>query len=449
MIFWQTVLVDEREDRSSLRWPRSWQPNRDYLHRTGPIRQRSLRGSEYLTNDVAYVDLARLISLSPANPPSPVGGRPANVVKRLYPLDPQNRTFALSIVLDLRRVFPFFEIESVKPTQLPEAEIDGWTSDWFDYRDETQIVSGADIARWCGELAMRLRGHDDVVRLSGLGDVLATHLAEATSRGVRADEGNGNVRAIGHAAYVQTTLNFGPSYSHTPDLIIDQPPDLPGRPLVGMAHLNSPASLERRLRTYALRTFAEVEIGMYLLAIESESGSRPWTVARADAALAFLSRESPHAQDGEVGRRIWQMSVRRAGASFGGLKSTTRDRLQRALTVSASPYSAGNVVVMGDVYNVAQAGAVGKAAQGTIVNLSGSSVDLAQLYAELLLVRNQLEPDDDDVPILTEAIAAAKKKDAVAVEGKLKRLSKRSASIAKDLGVAVAAAAITQATGLS
>src|SRR5262245_5617360 len=99
MIYWQTVLVDERRDQARLRWPPSWAAGVDYVHRTGPILMRGTRGREYLTSDVVYANLANLISLIPSNRRSPLYGRLGWVTKRLYPLDPHNRTFTLAITL--------------------------------------------------------------------------------------------------------------------------------------------------------------------------------------------------------------------------------------------------------------------------------------------------------------------------------------------------------------
>lgn len=442
MVFWQTVLLDEREDRSTLRWPWAWLPNHDYLHRTGPIRQRSLRGREFLSSDVAFVDLARLISLRTDNPPPPTGGSPGPIVKRLYPLDPHSRTLAMSIAMNLPGFNSFFEIDTVKPNRLPPAVI------WRPSEHSLFEVDTIDLVRWCSDLSMRVRGMAEAVPLTRLGSLVARHLEEVTG-----GESTGSVIPVGHAVYIQTNYRnvamravHAPD-AHAPDLIVDQPPELVGTPFVGLANRTRPSNRERRLRTYTLRTFAEVQIGTTLLP-KLGDGTQPWARQCCEDSLAFLSRDAPYAQNGEMGRRVWQMSVRRTNSTFGAVKTLTRERLEGALARSSDTYSTGNVVVMGDVYNVGQAGAVGRKSRGEIVNLGGSMVDLRQLQAELELVRTHTD-DDDDVRVLTKAILAARAEDAPAVGHWLKKLSQRSLAIARDLGVAVAAAAITSATGLT
>jgi hypothetical protein len=449
MVYWQSVLLDVRTDRAGLRWPGSWQPGRDYLHRTGPVGQRHRRGVEYLTNDTVYVDMTKMITFRPENRQSPMGGRPCNVVKRLYPLDPQNRAFALSIAFRLAGVAPEFVVDSRKPTRSPDAIVPLYFPD----SDEVLELkcSASYFGQWCADLNMRVRGVNELVPLRDVGERIAGHLTAVTG-GTRDGQG---VRVIGHSLYLRASL-IGESGVADPDLVVDQPPEVAGRPFVAVAGRQSPASLERRLRTFALRTFAEVQMANYLYGVLGRDAEQMggWIGSRAATAVEYLSRPTPHGYDGEIARKVWQLSVSRRGQSFGRLKATARDRLATMIGPRTNQDSPGNVTFVtqnfGDSYNVGQAGAVGPNSQGNLVNVGGTRFDLGKLGAELTQLSQSLRAEHpDDADILEEAAQDAANGDAQAVEGKLKRLSRRVAQFALDLGLAIAGAAIAHAGGLA
>jgi hypothetical protein len=442
MLYWQTVLVDTRLQGSGRRWPPAWRPERDFIHLTGPVRSRGHRGSSYLTNDVVYADLGRTLSLRPSNLASPLGPRASSVIKRLYPLDSTNRAFVLSIVFSLAS-FEGFDIESIKPKGLPYATMlgsDGWGE-----------VSAESIASWCSDLTFNMRSDKEPVALALLGTKLAEHLTAVTAIASEAEQGK--IRPVGNALYLQSDLRFEPNYRTRPDLIIDRPPSIKGRPFVAIAALQAPRSLERRLRIFTLRTFAEVDLANYLNGVfgRDDDEAPPWTRNRGLAALEYLERDSPYAFSGDVTRRVWQLSVARPGAGLGTVKKLARDRLAEHLRVNRSGYSNDNIIVMGDIYHVGQAGAVGPNARSGDVNFYGTVINMTQLKAELEYLESQIEshsPTDPDLSDVRAAIAAASGDDQAVLESRLKRLSKRVISLVTDLGLAVAGAAIARAAGI-
>src|SRR5712691_479997 len=442
MCYWQTVLIDARPQKAIRRWPSAWRPEHDFIHLTGPVRSRSRSGSSYLTNDVVYADLRRTFSLCPNNPSSPLGPRASSVVKRLYPLDSANRAFALSIIFRLAW-FEGFDVESIKPAYLPSASIadgEGWRQ-----------VSGESVAAWCSALRFSMRPDKESVTLAQLGGKIAEHLTAAT--GMPGESGQGRIQAIGNALYLQSDLYFSPSYRTRPDLMIDRPRSVKGRPFTAIAAIQSPRSLERRLRLFTLRTFAEVDIANYLTSVYGQRDSQLplWAKVRGLAALEYLERDSLYALSGDVARRVWHLSVARPGAGLGTAKKLAHDRLAEQLRDSHSGYSSDNMLVKGDNYNVGQAGAVGPNARSADVNFHGTIINTTQLKVELEYLESQIErrnPTDRDLADVRAAIDAVGEEDQAELEGRLKRLSKSVMAMVSDLGLAVAGAAIARAVGI-
>jgi len=105
---------------------------------------------------------------------------------------------------------------------------------------------------------------------------------------------------------------------------------------------------------------------------------------------------------------------------------------------------------MGDTYNFhGPVGAGGRDAQGT-VNIGAPAFNLVQLHGELQTLGERLrarDPEDPDLIIVEEAAIAANQGEAQVVEGKLRWLSRRALEASKEVGLAVASAAIIHYAG--
>lgn len=439
MIHWQTVLLDERPDQVGLRWPPSWTAGNDYVHRTGPVLMRSSRGREYLTSDVVYVDLDSLVSLIPANQKSPLYGRPSYVVKRLHPLDPHNRAFSLSITFQIRANPEFRVIRS--PRQLPSSN-----------GTEGPVASGYGIAQWVSDLKILFRPGQQICSLYELGSVLGSHLRRATQGAVEPNSGE-KFSAVGHAVLLSARMYYMGEPSREPDLVVDKPPGIHGRPFVAMANSNGSSVARRRLRTYVLRTFAEIDVANYIYGHLSKHDSQSnWQTRRGMIAVNYLSRSAPYGISGEVGRRMWQLSVSRRGARVGEMRRIARDRLTPLLAPVTSDGQAGSVVVVENNYTFnGPVGAAGTNAMGLLM-ISGSQVDASQLAQELERLSKYLsdrDPEDSDAPVLTEAAHDAQAGNSAGAVSKLRRVSRRALSAANDLALAVAGAVIAHAIGMA
>ncbi len=438
MIHWQTVLLDERPDQAGLRWPPSWVAGNDYVHRTGPVLMRSSRGREYLTSDVVYVDLDSLISLMPANQKSPLYGRPSYVAKRLHPLDPYNRAFSLSITFQIAANPEFRVIRSLQ--QLPSTN-----------GAEGPVVSGHEIAQWVSDLKVFFRPGQQICSLYELGSALGSHLRRATQGAVEPNSGE-KFSAVGHAVLLSARMYFMGEPSREPDLVVDKPPGIHGRPFVAMANSNGSSAARRRLRTYALRTFAEIDVANYIYGHLSKPDSQSnWQNRRGMIAVDYLSRSAPYGLSGEAGRKMWQLSVSRRGARIGDMRRIARDRLAPLLSPVTLGEQAGSVVIVENSYTFnGPVGAAGTNARGLLM-ISGSQVDASQLAQELERLSKYLsdrDPEDSDVPVLTEAAHDAREGNSAGAGSKLRRVSRQALSAANDLALAVAGAVIAHAIGV-
>jgi hypothetical protein len=440
MIYWQTVLIDERPDQQGLRWPPSWAAGADYVHRSGPVLMRGTRGREYLTSDVVYTDLANVMSLVPTNDNSPFGSRPSHVVKRLYPLDPYNRSFAFSVVLRIPSD-PEFQIWRYMENLPAASEAIGCT------------VKAEEIAKWVTQLKILFNPRKQIYCLYEVGDALGAHLRLATQGGAKVVAGE-KFSAIGNAILFSTGMCFVSEPSRGPDLVVDKPPGVRGRPFVALASSKGSFAARRRLRTYALRTFAEIDIANYLYGHFTRHHDQlpEWFNVRAAIAVDYLSRVAPYGLSGEAGRRMWQLSVSRSGAKVGPMRRLARDRLSSVLAPTNPGRSAGNIIVMGDNYTFhGPVAAAGRNAQG-ILTIGGSPVDATQLARELQRLSEYLQDHDADGPdarLLAEAAHEAEQGDVDAAHGKLRRISRRALKAANDLTLAVAGAVIAHAIGLA
>lgn len=153
------------------------------------------------------------------------------------------------------------------------------------------------------------------VPLYALGDLIGSHLRRVTQGSAEAAFGD-KFSAIGNAILLATTMYFMAEPSRGPDLVVDKPPSIRGRPFVALANSKGSSANRRRLRTYALRTFAEIHIANYLYGHyrDREPELPEWVKTRAEIAVEYLSRLAPYGLSGEAGRRMWQLSVSRSGA---------------------------------------------------------------------------------------------------------------------------------------
>jgi hypothetical protein len=409
---------------------------------------RSPRGREYLTSDVVYVDLDSLISLIPANQKSPLHGRPSYVAKRLHPLDPHNRAFSLSITFRIRANPEFRVIRS--PQHLPSTN-----------GAEGPVVSGYEIAQWISGLKILFRPGQQICSLYELGSVLGSHLRRATQGAVEHNSGE-KFSAVGHAVLLSARMYYMEEPSRQPDLVVDKPPGIHGRPFVAMANSNGSSVARRRLRTYALRTFAEIDVANYIYGHLSQHDSQGnWQSRRGMIAVDYLSRSAPYGISGEAGRKMWQLSVSRRGARVGEMRRIARDRLTPLLTPVASGEQAGSVVIMENSFTFngpvgaagtfnGPVGAAGTNVGGPLI-ISGSHVDASQLTQELERLSRYLsdrDPEDSDVPVLAEAAHEAREGNSAGAGSKLRRVSRRALSAANDLALAVAGAVIAHAIGV-
>jgi hypothetical protein len=423
MIFWQTVLVDERVDRRGLRWPPAWVAGRDYLHRAGPVRLRGSRGREYITSDAVYADLANLLSVAPKNRESPLTGRPSQVVKRLHPLDTNNRTFALTVGFRIKADPRYLFVSTT---------------------DELPTVVAA-FGRWTSELNVGLAPTGQTYPMSDLGAAVGAHIADAT-QGRAARRPGERVVPVGNAVFLATKMRWFGDSQHTPELVLDKPPGIRGQPFLALASSEGPPVTRRRLRTYALRTLAEVDIAHYLARRLATEGAdhAPWIDSRAQAVTDFLSRPAPYGYSGEQLRRIWQTSISRHGFKAGAMRRLAVERLSSLMVSSKPDSSAANVFVMSDNYTFnAPVGAAGRGARGT-VNINALARELQELSVRL----RERDADDADATVIAEAAQDVEQGNGDSAEGKLRRLSRRTLTTARDLTLGVASAAIAHALGV-
>jgi hypothetical protein len=439
LIYWQTVLIDERPNQHGLRWPPSWNPGTDYIHRVGPIMMRGWRGREYLTSDVVYADLANVISVRPTNNKSPLYGRPSHVAKRLYPLDPYNRSFAFTLTFHLHSE-PNFIVEP-RMQSLPSTD-NLWS----------RPVRAEDIAHWVSKLQLVFVPRKQVYGLHEIGSVLGSHLRRATQGDVDVNLTE-KFSAVGNSVLLSARMYFSSGQPGKPDLVADKPPGIPGRPFVAISNSAASFVTRRRMRTYALRTFAEISVANYLHGHLARRGDEmpDWISRRGQAALSYLSRPAPYGLSGETGRQMWLLSVSRPGAKVGQMQKLARERLADVLAPANSEQTTHRVIVMGDNYTFnAPVGAAGRYSHGVgTVGLSQAEASrLAHELVELSRYLSSRNPQDPDAAALADAAAAAQKGDLGAIDGKLKRVSRTVIGKANDLALAVAGAVIAHAIGL-
>lgn len=430
MIFWQTVLIDERVDRRELRWPPAWVAGRDYLHRAGPVRLRGSRGREYIASDVVYADLANLLSVAPKNRESPLRGRPSQVVKRLHPLDTDNRTFALTVAFRIKadpRLFLFAQED--EPPRIAEA-----------------------FGRWVSALKVTLGPTGQTHPLHDLGAAVGTHVGHATQGRATPRPGE-RVSSVGNAMFLTAKIHWFGFGERTPEVVLDKPPGVRGGPFIATATSNGSAVARRRLRTYVLRTLAEVDIANHLAGRLAAQGTEhaSWIDSRARTAIDFLSRPAPYGYSGEHLRRIWQISISRQGVKVGAVRRIAAERLSSLLASSTPERSGDNILIVSDNYTFnGPVGAAGRHAQG-IININGTNVDHSALVRELNELSDllrQRDADDTDAVVVAEAAQDLQEGKTDSAEGKLRRLSRRTLSVARDLALGVAAAAIAHSTGM-
>ncbi|MEU8816731.1 hypothetical protein [Actinoplanes sp. NPDC048796] len=429
MLFWQSVLIDERADRRGLRWPPAWVAGRDYLHRCGPVRLRASRGRDYLSSDVVYADLANMLSVAPRNRESPLKGRPAQVVKRLHPLDADNRTFALTVAFRLHA--------------------DPWLA--FSPTNEPPWVMQA-YGRWAAGLKITLNPTGQTHHLHELGAAVGTHVGQAT-RGTAKPRPGERISPAGNAMFLSARIDWFGFGERTPEVVLDKPPEVRGRPFIALTEARGTAAARRRLRTYVLRTLAEVDIANHLAGrLAAQPADSPaWMESRARGALDFLSRPAPYGFPADRQRRIWQMSISRHGVKAGAMRRLAVERLSSLLASSAPERSGAKFVFMSDNYTFnGPVGAAGRHAQG-VVNVNGTTVDHSALVRELTTLSDLLrrrDVDDADAAVVADAAQDLQEGRTGSAEGKLRRLSRHTLSVAKELALGVAVAAITHSTGL-
>ena len=440
MIYWQTVLIDERPDQEGLRWPPSWAAGNDYVHRTGPVLLRGSRGREYLTSDVVYADLSNLISLVPMNKESPLDSRPSYAAKRLYPLDPNNRVFSFTITFQIPANPEFRVLRYME--KLPSSNIvDG------------PAVAGYDVAQWTAGLQLLFRPTGRIYPLYELGSALGSHLRRAT-QGSAAPHSEERFSAIGNAVLLTARMYFMGEPSRQPDLVVDKPPGIHGRPFVGMSNSSGSSGARRRLRTYALRTFAEIDVANYIYGhLRKNDAKEDWLSERGRIAIDYLSRPTPYGLSGEAGRTMWQLSVSRRGAKVGEMRWVARHRLAPLLAPTSSDWSAGSrVVVVENNYTFnGPVGAAGTNASG-ILMIGGTQIDALQLARELERLSKYLSDrnsDDLDSGVLSEAAHDAQQGNLATASSRLRRVSGKALAAANDLALAVAGAVIAHSIGLA
>lgn len=399
---------------------------------------RSSHGKEYLTSDVVYADLGRIISLIPTNKKSPLGSRPAYVAKRLYPLDPFDRVFSLTITLQLPSNPEFRVLRNMG--QLPSTN--GATG---------PRVAGFDMAQWATNLQVLFRPNGQIYSLYEFGSALGNHLRCATQGSAEPHSGE-KFSAIGNAVLLSTRMYFMGELSREPDLVVDKPPGIHGRPFVAISNSNGSSGARRRLRTYALRTFAEIDVANYIYGHLGRNTEADWLSERARIAVDYLSRPTPYGLSGEAGRRMWQLSVSRTGAKVGQMRKIARHRLTPLLAPVSPGWSAGSIVVMENNYTFnGPVGAAGTNASG-ILMIGGSQIDATRLAQELERLSKYLsdrDSDDSDARVLTEAAQDAQRGNLAAADSKLRRVSRRALAAANDLALAVAGAVIAHSIGLA
>ena len=422
-----------------LRWPPSWAAASDYVHRTGQVLMRGARGREYLTSDVVYADLGNVISLIPTNRKSPLYSRPSYAAKRLYPLDPYNRVFSLTITFQIPPNPEFRVLRHMG--QLPSTN-----------GAAGPRVAGFDIAQWVTGLKVLFRPKGQIYSLYELGSALGSHLRRATQG--RAEPHSGEkFSAIGNAVLLSTRMYFMGEPGREPDLVVDKPPGIHGRPFVAMSNSKGSSGARRRLRTYALRTFAEIDIANYIYGhLGRRDNEANWLNERAKIAVDYLSRPAPYGLSGEVGRRMWQLSVSRRGAKVGEMRSMACERLAPLLGPLPPRWSTDSIVVVENNYTFnGPVGAAGTNASG-ILMIGGSQIDATKLAQELGRLSKYLsdrDSDDSDALVLAEAARDAQHGNLAAAESKLRRVTRKALAIANELALSVAGAVIAHSIGLA
>jgi len=440
LIYWQTVLIDERTDRNGLRWPPSWAAGKDYIHRTGPVLMRSPHGQEYLTTDVVYADLENIMSIAPTNKSSPLHSRPSHIAKRLYPLDPHNRSFSFTVTFQIPAL-PEFLIQS-KMKHLPQAS------------NSTGLnVAAEDIAMWVADLQVVFRPQGQTFPLYKLGEALGSHLRQATLGNTRPAVGEG-LTAVGNSILLSAKLSHYEKGPGSPDLVVDRPPGVHGRPFIAICNTNGSSTARRRLRTYSLRTFAEIEIADYLYGhFKSPKIDEPgWLNQRARISVDYLSRSSPYGLSGEEGRKMWQLTVSRPGITTSMMRRLAHHRLSTLLPPVDPAWPTGSIVIMENNYTFnGPVGAAGTNAHGILV-VGGSQINAAQLAKELQQLSSYLlshDSEDLDGQALAAAAQEAEHGDLVAADSRLRRISQKALTAANDLALAVAGAVIAHSIGMA
>jgi hypothetical protein len=137
------------------------------------------------------------------------------------------------------------------------------------------------------------------------------------------------------------------------------------------------------------------------------------------------------------------------------VKAAAKIRLdEKFASLAATPYSSDNVIIVGDVYNVAQGHVKVSNARyhgRALDEAEAAAVERDRLRAELQLLEEVLETrygKTEDAAEIAEAIKDLQSEDAPAAEGRLARVSRQAWETAREIGAEVAGAAIARALGL-
>ena len=401
---------------------------------------RSPRGQEYLTTDVVYADLKKIVSIAPTNESSPLRSRPSHIAKRLYPLDPYNRAFSLTVTFQIPAI-PEFLIRS-RMNRLPQAS-----------NSVGPNVPAEDIAMWVADLQVAFRPQGQTFSLYKIGDAVGSYLRQVTQGNAKAAVGEG-FTAVGNSILLSAKLSPYERGPDRPDLVVDKPPGVHGRPFVAICNSDGSSTARRRLRTYSLRTFAEIEIADYLYGHfkSPRIGEPGWLNERARISVDYLSRPSPYGLSGEEGRKMWQLTISRPGTTASMMRRLAHHRLSSLLPPVDPAWPTGSIVIMENSYTFnGPVGAAGTNARG-ILMVGGSQINAMQLAKELQQLSSYLlshDSEDLDGQVLAAAAREAERGDLVEADSRLRRISQKALKAANDLALAVAGAVIAHSIGMA
>jgi len=422
-IFWHGILLDDRPATADRRWP-TWTPDRGFLHRTGRVAFRNGGGHDVLVGERPFIELRNSLKLEPSSNSAPISGKVADLVRRFYPLDRDNRAFALSVSFALRpHQFWDCEIDSVKLDSPPVFET--WNPPY-----SPNLTTCEDLAAWVVDLRFKLRGR--LVLLGNLGTSMARHLGEVTG-----DAAGPPLQSLGSALWFDTSLRFAPDFRANPSCVVTRADAVRRRPWLFTAN-RFPSRPQRRLRLYLLRSFAEAEIARFILDQFPEHDERPdWAGRRLHQSLALLERHRPYGESPDALKRLYYQSIGGADRSFGAHRQEILSRLKIELTPLRG-YSASTIAFGDDVYDVL-------AELDPKRHPYGAN---AQLVAELQCLRDRLADDPASADALEKAIDAARAGDERETKSRLRRVSREVLRTARELGTEVAAAAISKSLGI-